>query len=108
MKRERFMAIGFGGIALMSAVLVLTMGIVSAWEGERPVLTPVIVSGIFTLFAFLAFWIGIRPRGEDDEDLFHGDRGLAVALTLVVIVAVAVLSVLLVTNPGFWRGATGH
>ncbi|HEX2121642.1 MAG TPA: hypothetical protein VHL59_08375 [Thermoanaerobaculia bacterium] len=108
MKRQRFLAIGCGGLALMTAVMTLAMGIVTAWEGARPALTPLIVAGIFVLSAFLAFWIGIRPRDEEDEDLFHGERGLAVALTIVVIVAVAVVTVLLVTNPGFWRGATGY
>lgn len=53
--------------------------------------------------ALVAFAFAIR-RGRDDEDLFEGHRGMAVALTIVVVLAVTGFMLTAYLQPDFWRG----
>lgn len=41
-------------------------------------------------------------------DPFEGERGLAVALTIVVVVAVTAFAPVTLLQPDFWRGAFAH
>ncbi|HYH07350.1 MAG TPA: hypothetical protein VEK11_09870 [Thermoanaerobaculia bacterium] len=107
--RERFFAVGCGGLALLLAFL--TLGVTTAGvyvgEGIGSVIFGWITAGLIALAAFASFAIAIR-RGTTDEDLFEGNRGLAVALTVVVILAVTAFVLVTFMQPDFWRGATGQ
>lgn len=104
--RERILAVGCGGLALLSAFAFLAITAVGAWTGEPMGEAAVgwALAVVMAIFAFLAFGVAIR-RTAEDEDLFEGRRGLAVSLTIVVVIAVIVFALVMYLQPDFWRGA---
>ena len=104
--RERILAVGCGGLALFSAFAFLALTAVGAWTGEPLAEAGVgwTLAGAATIFACCAFGVAIR-RTVEDEDLFEGHRGLAVGLTIVVVLAVVAFSIAMYLQPDFWRGA---
>jgi len=80
-----------GGLALLLAFL--TLGVTTAGvyvgEGIGSVIFGWITAGLIAL-------------------AFEGNRGLAVALTVVVILAVTAFVLVTFVQPDFWRGATGQ
>jgi hypothetical protein len=103
--RERLMAVGCGGLTLLMAFLLAGVTVAGVWTEERNAWIGWAITGMFAAFALLMFGVGIR-RTDDEEDPFEGNRGLAVALALVVVVAVTIFAVVMFLQGDFWRGAT--
>ena len=101
--RERMLAVGCGGLCLLSVFAVLAGGLARVWQGESDGPPMWLIPLFLLLVGFMAFGFAIR-RDRDDEDLFEGTRGVAVALSIVVIVVVTGFTVTLYFQPDFWRG----
>jgi heme/copper-type cytochrome/quinol oxidase subunit 2 len=105
--RERFLAVGCGGLALLSSALFIAVTGASVWSGERNAWIGWALAAVAGVMALAAFAVAIR-RTNEDEDLFEGDRGLAVAMTMIVVIAVGILTLVFYLDPDFWRGALGQ
>jgi heme/copper-type cytochrome/quinol oxidase subunit 2 len=101
--RERMLAVGCGGLLLLMALLTAAVTLVGVWQGDQSALIGWVVTASTGVVALAAFAVGIR-RKVDDEDPLDGERGLAVALTIVVVIAVTGLAIAFYLQPDFWRG----
>ena len=101
--RERLLAVGCGGLCLMLAFMLGGLAIAGTATGNRTVIAAWVMMTLFVVGALAGFALAIR-RGVDDEDLFEGKRGTAVAMTIVVVLAVVACTLALYFNADFWRG----
>lgn len=102
----RLGAIGCGTVAFCFALLMSIGAMTSLWEHKR--ITEGMIFGALALIGvavgLMLFWLGIRAISEEDDDLFHGDRGTAVAVAIVVMLAFAAFAIAVVLHIDFWRG----
>lgn len=101
------LAVGCGGLTLLMAFLLAAVTVAGVWMEERNAWVGWAVSGTMAAIALGSFAVAIR-RTQDEEDPFEGSRGLAVALTIVVTIAVTIFALVLFVQGDFWRGATGQ
>ena len=105
--RERMLAVGCGGLMLLMAFLLAGVTVAGVWMEERNAWIGWAVAAAMALLALLSFAVAVR-RTEEEEDPFEGHRGLAVALTIVVTLAVTAFAIAMFLQGDFWRGAAGQ
>ena len=105
--RERIFAIAGGALTLLMVFGMIAVSLAGIVDKHLPRAGALVIAAIMLVTSGGMFWLAIR-RGADDDDLFEGDRGLAVALTIVVVIGVVGLGVVMYVQPDFWRGLLGH
>ena len=103
--RNRLGSIGCGGVALLgSGLLMMTaIGAVIGGEPTGAVIGGLIAGALLAVVALL-FWIRAVRSISDDDDIFTGTRGTALAIILVLSVVILAGVVVAGVNPDFWRG----
>jgi hypothetical protein len=105
--RERIFAIVCGALTLYLVFAMIAVSLAGIVDEHLPRIGALVIAAIMLATSGGMFGLAIR-RGADDDDLFEGNRGLAVALTIVVIVSVVGVGVVMYVQPDFWRGLLDH
>ena len=105
--RERIFAIACGALTLFMMFMMIAASLAGIVDKDLSRAGALVIAAIMLVTSGGMFGLAIR-RGADDDDLFEGERGLAVALTIVVIAGVVGFGVVMYVQPDFWRGLLDH